>query len=130
MTSNTAALAALFAAASLASPSTSDAGTTVEVHVRGVAGPLAPRALGRALPARRFIDCQRTFMGGSVWLTLRVSPEGALRVESARTSGEEVSPFVPCVRRVIRAINVGAQRAESVARVEVRFPALGVAPTR
>ncbi len=130
MTSNTLALASLITAATLSSPSIADGEGAVQVRVRSVAGALSPRALGRALPARRFADCQRTFMGGSVWLTLRVSPEGALRVESALASSEEVSPFVPCVRRVIRAINVGARSAESVARVEVRFPALGVAPGR
>lgn len=112
------------------SPSSALAQARVEVRVRGVEGALSSPQLARLLRPTRFVNCQRTFSGGSVWLTLHVDAAGMLTVDDARTSGEEVGVFVGCVRRVVRSTRVGPQASGATARVEVRFPALGLAVPR
>lgn len=100
-----------------------------EVHVYRVQTS-AGRALRRALAPTRFRACQRTWMGGSVWLSVRVSRAGAFTVVRAQYAGEEIASYVGCVRRVVERARSGALDAATDAIVEVRFPSLGLAPRR
>jgi hypothetical protein len=100
-----------------------------EVYVRRIQG-AAGRALRRALVPTRFGECQRTWMGGSVWLSVRVSRGGAFTVVRAQYAGEEIASYVGCVRRVVERARSGALDAETDATIEVRFAPLGLAPGR
>lgn len=99
----------------------------VRVHVANAVGPVSAAQLARALQSQRFHECQTTLLGGTVWLRVRVDATGTLAVESARTTGEEVGLYVPCVRRVLGRVRVEASTAPGAARVAVTFPALGLA---
>lgn len=114
-------LASLAAPDALAQP-------TVSARVSHAEGPVTAQALSRALPARLFVNCQNTFMGGAMWLRLRALASGALRVDTARYSGEPIAQYIPCVRRVIGRARVAPSTGETVAGLQIVFPALGLAP--
>ena len=99
----------------------------VRVNVTNAVGPVSAAQLARALQARRFRECQSTLLGGTVWLRVRIDATGTLAVESARTTGEEVGVYVPCVRRVLGRVRVEASAAPGTAHIAVMFPPLGLA---
>lgn len=96
-----------------------------EVHITHVEGPLSRRTLRSWLSGPRFRDCQSTFMGGSLRMTIHATPEGSIAIDSVQCT-EEVAVYVPCVRRVIAALSVDRGPTPTSARVAILFPALGL----
>ena len=96
-----------------------------EVHITHVEGPLSRRTLRSQLGGSRFRECQSTFMGGPLRMTIHATPEGSVVIDGVQCT-EEVAVYVPCVRRVIAALRVDRGPTPTSARVVILCPALGL----
>ena len=96
-----------------------------EVHITHVEGPLSRHTLRSQLTGSRFRECQSTFMGGSLRMTIHATPDGSIVIDAAQCN-EEVGVYLPCVRRVIGALRVDRGATPTSARVTILFPSLGL----
>lgn len=105
-----------------------EAQQTSQLQVARVQGPRTAAELLAQWPTQRVAQCQTTLLGGVVRLTVRIAADGTVTVDSARTDGEEIGLYVPCVRRALQRVHFVARPAETLATVRVEFPSLGLAP--
>lgn len=105
-----------------------EAQSSVRMLVASVQGPRTAAELLAQWPSGRVAQCQTTLLGGVARFAVRIAADGTVTVDSARTDGEEVGLYVPCVRRALQRVHFVARPAETLATVRVEFPSLGLAP--
>ncbi len=95
------------------------------VHVTRVEGPIARRAIVRALRPNEIRECQHTHMGRPIRFVLTINPSGVASASEV-LAHEEVRSYMPCVQQYLSRLRFESHEHATRTRIAIFFQPSGV----